>query len=552
MPLAGVQQTILGSVLGTSGGGAICRLNLETLAEYRKLSDSTRPAASSIGGIVKIVVAETLLIGTLSELKVDHDNQGALLAEIEYIGEGKAGSDGNLASFRRGVTVYPLPNDALLLATRNDIEQIFSPHDVPHIEIGTVHPTNDVRAAIFLDRLLGRHFAVVGASGTGKSTAVTLLLNRVIDAAPQGHIVILDPHGEYARAFGPKAKVWDVENLHIPYWLMSLEEHCEAFITSTGESRAVDSNIMAKCLARARSRNHYVEDVTRITADSPIAYRLADLTGAFNDEAGRLEKEAEPHHYTRLRLNIEQYFADRRFRFLFDESHQSISMPQFLGELLRIPVDGTPVSIIDLAGVPSEIAKVVVSILSRLILDYAVWSPAEKRVPVLLVCEEAHRYLPNVHSSSGISAERQLDRIAREGRKYGVSLGLVTQRPSELSETALSQCGTFITMRLNNLRDQAQVRAILSEGARTFVEVISALQNQECIISGEGVQVPMRVRLDTLAADLRPASDDPVYSDRWTSGEHGEAMLAETVRRWREQVSERSHGHRLTEAGGPR
>jgi hypothetical protein len=546
MSAAEVQQTILGSVLETSGGRAICRLDLATLAQNRNSTDPARLSASSVGGIVKIAVADALLVGTLTELKADRENQKMLLAEVEFIGEGSAGPDGDLASFRRGVTVYPLPDDTLMLATRADIEQIFSPRDVPHIDIGTVHPTTDVRAAVFLDNLLSRHFAVVGASGTGKSTTVTLLLNRIIAAAPQSHVVILDPHGEYPRAFGPRAKVWDVDNLKIPYWLMSLEEHCEAFIASTGESRAVDVNIMAKCLAKARARNLYNDDGLKITADSPIAYRLGDLTGALNEESGRLEKEAEAHHYTRLRLNIEQFFADRRYHFIFNESHQGMSMPQFLGELLRIPVDGAPVSIVDLAGVPSQIAKVVVSILSRLILDYAVWTRTEQRVPVLLVCEEAHRYLPHVHAQSGISAERQLDRIAREGRKYGVSLGLITQRPSELSETALSQCGTIIAMRLNNVRDQAQVQAILSEGSRNFVEIIPALQNRECIISGEGVPVPMRVRLDTLEADLRPASDDPVYSSRWRSGDHGEAMLTETVRRWREQGAERSPAHQLT------
>ena len=535
MSAAGIEQPILGTVLDTTGGRALCRLNLDTLARNREATDAARLAASSVGGIVKVAVADTLLVGTLTELKADRNNHGDLLAEIEYIGEGQRGADDNLSSFRRGVTIYPLPGDVLRLASRLDIEQIFAPQTVSHVEIGTVHPTDDVRASILLDRLLSRHFAVVGASGTGKSTAVTLLLNRIIASAPQSHVIILDPHGEYARAFGQRAKIWDVDSIQIPYWLMSIEEHCEAFITSTGESRAVDVNILAKCLAKARSRNHHVRDAGRITADSPIAYRLADLTGALQEEAGRLEKEADPHHYTRLRLNIEQFFADRRYRFIFDEKYRDTSLAEFLGELLRIPVAGAPVSIIDLAGVPSEIAKIVVSILSRLIFDYAVWTPHEQRVPVLLVCEEAHRYLPNVEAEGGASVEQQLDRIAREGRKYGVSLGLVTQRPSELSETALSQCGTIIAMRLSNVRDQAQVGAILSEGARSYIEIIPALQNQECIISGEGVPVPMRVRIDTLAADLTPASADPVYSDRWRNGEHSEQTLLETVRRWREQ-----------------
>ena len=181
---------------------------------------------------------------------------------------------------------------------------------------------------------------------------------------------------------------------------------------------------------------------------------------------------------------------------------------------------------------PTEIVNVVVATLARLILDYAIWAPRGTRVPVLLVCEEAHRYLPRVKSETTRSVERQLERIAREGRKYGVCLGLVTQRPSELSETALSQCGTIISMRLNNQNDQDHLTSALSEGARSFVGSVGSLKNRECIMSGEGVPIPMRVMIDTLEETKRPASEDPSFSKRWTFEPASEQLLAETIRRW--------------------
>jgi DNA helicase HerA-like ATPase len=208
-------------------------------------------------------------------------------------------------------------------------------------------------------------------------------------------------------------------------------------------------------------------------------------------------------------------------------------MTDFLKDILSIPADGKPISIVDLSGLPSEIVKVIVSLLSRLVLDFAILTTPASRSPILLICEEAQRYLPATQPKGESSAGRQLERIAREGRKYAVSLGLITQRPSELSETALSQCGTIITLRLNNIHDQAKIQAALPEGARSLVELVPALQNRECIICGEGARIPVRVRIDELDEKLRPASDDPVFSAGWNQCRQDGEAVVEVVRRWR-------------------
>ncbi len=522
----------IGRVAGTDGTKALCFVDIDRLADHRSAA-AAQTDNTSIGAFIRISVQGASVFCVLVELARDHDDESRTIAELEYVGEGIHDANGRLAGFRRGVTSFPQPGDPLYFATESELAIIFAPPDVPHIQIGTVYPTRNVRAPVLFDMLMGRHFAVVGSSGAGKSTTVTLMLDRIVSQAHHGHVVIFDPHGEYAHAFGDAAQVWDVSNLKLPYWALNLDEHCDAFIAAAGEDRTVDANIMAKVLLRARQRNIHTEAPGRITADTPVSYQLKDLTDALEEEAGRLEKLADAHRYTHLRLTIEQFFHDRRFNFIFNADHAGASLQELLGQLLRIPNNGKPISIIDLAGVPTEIVNVVVATLARLILDYAIWAPRADRAPVLLVCEEAHRYLPRKKSEATRSVEKQLERIAREGRKYGVCLGMVTQRPSELSETALSQCGTIMSLRLNNQSDQADLVAALTEGARSIAGTVGALRNRECIISGEGVPIPMRVLIDTLEADKRPASDDAVFSDKWAHDHADASLLEETVRRWR-------------------
>ena len=211
------------------------------------------------------------------------------------------------------------------------------------------------------------------------------------------------------------------------------------------------------------------------------------------------------------------------------------TMAGFLQRIFRLPGNGKPISIIDVSGVPSDITQVVVAVLARTVFDYAIWARNEAKRPILLVCEEAHRYVPNEQNAQGSSVGTILGRIAKEGRKYGVSLGLITQRPSDLAEGVLSQCGTIIAMRLNNERDQAFVKAAMPEGARGFLDTIPALRNRECIICGEGVSIPIRVSLDMLDEHRRPASSDPIFTDLWR--EHGgeEEIVGRVIQRWRSQ-----------------
>ena len=415
------------------------------------------------------------------------------------------------------------------------MQQIYSADDRPHVQIGTVYPTSDTRAALYVDSMLGKHFALLGSTGTGKSTSAALILHRICDLSPQGHIVMIDPHGEYGAAFQQNGAVYDVNNLALPYWLMNFEEHCEVFVTSEGSERTVDCDILAKCLLAARSKNRLAESIGRLTVDSPVPYMLSDLTNILQNEMGKLDKGTGSLPYMRLKTKIDEIRSDPRYSFMFSGMLVADSMQEFLAKIFRLPSGGKPISIIDVSSMPSDITSVVVSVLSRLVFDYALWARDEPQRPILLVCEEAHRYIPSSTSGSGQAVRRILERIAKEGRKYGVSLGLITQRPSDLAEGVLSQCGTIISMRLNNDRDQAFVKAAMPEGARGFLDSIPALRNREAIICGEGVAVPIRVALDNLEEARRPASGDPSFTELWRQSGGEAEILERTITRWRSQ-----------------
>lgn len=522
----------IGRVESITGSGAETRLDRRMLDLLADEPDAALAMAGEIGAMLKMMVAGRCVIATIHELGIVGVEVNA---RISFLGEGRVDAAGRISAFRRGVTRYPLPGTAVHPVSGGDMDAIFNAGDIPHIEIGTVHPTRSTRAALLIDAMLGKHFALLGSTGTGKSTATALILHRICQMAPAAHMVMIDPHGEYAAAFAQVGAAYDVSNLAMPYWLMNFEEHCEVILTTSGAERQMDADILAKCLLAARQKNRAAEAVARITVDSPIPYVLSDLTTIIQTEMGKLDKASNSAPFLRLKQKIDEIRSDPRYHFMFSGMLVGDSMKSFIQRIFRLPGDGRPISLIDVSGVPSEITSVVVSVLARCVFDYAIWARGRVQHPVLLVCEEAHRYVPSDRSTQNGPVRKILERIAKEGRKYGVSLGLITQRPSDLAEGVLSQCGTIISMRLNNERDQAFVRAAMPEGARGFLDSIPALRNREAIICGEGVPIPIRVAFDELEQDLRPASNDPVFSELWRRTGDEDAMVEHVIGRWRNQ-----------------
>jgi uncharacterized protein len=535
-PAAGPALHHIGYVMEIAGSGSQVTLDAQVLTELMAHSDPSIAMAGQVGSQIKIRVGSTWLMASIRTQKLHPQEHGAILAAVDFLGEGdEERLTGKIFNFRRGVTRYPVPGSEVYAVSSPDMKQVYAADSRAHVEIGTVFPTKDIRGALYVDAMLGKHFALLGSTGTGKSTSAALILHKICDIAPEGHIVMIDPHGEYSAAFKNNGALFDVNNLAMPYWMMNFAEHVEVFVTSNGDDKQIDSDILARCLLQARGKNRIAESIGKLTVDAPIPYLLSDLTNIIQTEMGKLDKATNSAPFMRLKGKIEELKADPRYNFMFSGMLVGDTMADFVGKIFRLPSGGKPISIIDVSGVPSDITSTVVAVLSRLVFDYAIWSRNEPQRPILLVCEEAHRYIPSDRVAKASAVRSILERIAKEGRKYGVSLGLITQRPSDLAEGVLSQCGTIISMRLNNDRDQAFVRAAMPEGARGFLDSIPALRNRECIICGEGVSIPIRVALDNLEEEKRPASEDPLFSQLWQETGGEAEILERVVRRWRAQ-----------------
>ena len=525
----------IGRVIEISGSSSQVRFDPAALSRQSGADDPSLASAGQVGSQIKVRVGSVWLVANVRTLKLDVDGR-SVVGTIDFLGEGdEERLTGKIYNFRRGVTRYPTPGAEVFPVSGPDMRQMYAANDRAHIEIGTVYPTKDIRGALYVDAMLGKHFALLGSTGTGKSTSAALILHRICDLAPQGHIVMIDPHGEYSAAFKTNGALFDVSNLAMPYWLMNFEEHCEVFITTSGSERQCDADILAKCLLAAKSKSRAAEGISKLTVDSPIPYLLSDLTSNIVADMGRLDKAGDNAPYMRLKTKIDEIKSDPRYSFMFSGMLVADTMAGFLARVFRLPGDGKPISIIDVSGVPSDITSVVVAVLARMVFDYAIWSRNEPQRPILLVCEEAHRYVPSERTAHASAVGKILGRIAKEGRKYGVSLGLITQRPSDLAEGVLSQCGTIIAMRLNNDRDQAYVRAAMPEGARGFLDTIPALRNRECIVCGEGVAIPVRISFDPLEDNKRPASSDPLFSELWRQAGGEDEIVARVIKRWRAQ-----------------
>ncbi|MEA3078834.1 MAG: hypothetical protein QOF05_242, partial [Sphingomonadales bacterium] len=232
---AGPAPKAIGTVFEIAGSGSQVRLDAAIVAALQEHKDPSVAMSGQVGSQVKTVVGKSWLIANVRTLKAGE--AGELVAHVDFLGEGTRDSAGKMSNFRRGVTRYPIPGAEVLAVTTEDMRAIFAASDEPHIEIGTVYPTDDIRGTLYVDPMLGKHFAVLGSTGTGKSTAVSLILHRISELSPEGHIVMIDPHGEYSAAFKGCGELFNVDNLQLPYWLMNFEEHCEVLLTTQDAER---------------------------------------------------------------------------------------------------------------------------------------------------------------------------------------------------------------------------------------------------------------------------------------------------------------------------
>ena len=457
----------------------------------------------SIGQMISIVTSKARVVAMVREINADKgewtDGEiNSIIIKADIVGEVLDIEDGR-PKFKRGISEYPWVGAIAHKIRTRDLESIFDIGERKGVEIGKLSQNEEISAYISVDDILKRHFAIVGTTGVGKSCAVGLVVNKAMAAEENLRVIMLDPHNEFEGAFGDKSQSLDQSNLEIPYWILNFDELED--VVFRGMIHIEESTILRELVLIAkRIRAQQSQDdallkgtynIGSINIDTPVPYRLTDVYKQIDDILGQLEPRFSRILLKNIKLRLEMLEANPRYKFMFGFNGNDDSLPRIISNIFRLPANGKPMTTVNLSGLPSEVINCVASVLARLAFDVA--QASRGAIKVLLVCEEAHRYVPADRANSFEPTRRAIARIAKEGRKYGCAIAVITQRPGELDSTILSQCSTVFAMRLANENDQAIIKSALADSSASVVSFLAALDNREAIAFGEGVQVPMRL-----------------------------------------------------------
>ena len=498
----------------------------------RKIGDKVY-LIGQIGTYVLIPMGKVYLLGIVSEFRKgdayenDKVTQRYLMTVI-LIGTLKKGK------FESGVSILPTVDMPVFLLEDKDLKVAFSTFQKFNFSIGQLSLFENERAYLDPNRFFGKHLAVLGSSGAGKSCTVSSILQKV-SSFPDTNIVILDIHNEYTKAFPEGSQHFDIAALELPYWLMNFDEMTEMFIDQRDENASTQiSALQDLVFASKKAKNQRLAE--SITIDSPVFFDINEVRARlqFLDtervSSGGASKEG-PYFgkFTRFLVRLNSKMNDPRYAFIF-KPKVCIDSESAKGLLTMIfGLDGkSKVTIMDLSGIPFDIVNTVVALIARIAFDFNFWNPNRRELPILLVFEEAHNYLSTTKDGS-TAARLTVERIAKEGRKYGVSCMIVSQRPSEISETILSQCNNFVILRLFNPVDQSYIKRLVPETFSGLETVISTLRQGEAIVLGDSTPMPMRVQIDL--PNPQPDSSDISFFDKWR--QKGAATEAgDVMERW--------------------
>jgi DNA helicase HerA-like ATPase len=521
-----------------------------------------------IGTFVKMPIGNICIYGIVSsvsntpnktddvQLKYDF---GSRFLTVQLVGE-KIGED----DFEKGIGTYPTINDEVHLVIEKDLFDIYGKKDAGSVEIGKHSSSENLAVYTDIHKLVLRHCAILGSTGSGKSNTTVSILKAILDDYDGSRVVLVDPHGEYASAF-PDAKVFKINDpanpLYIPFWLMNFDELAYFLVgAKPTDDQRPEYRLFRELITNLKRDNNVLLsgtiDKNFITSDSPIPFSSRKLWWEMNwwlnatfsssvkddqtkataqeTHAGDCEnldcakftpyptsnqppyksKHSEFYSYERKVLSR---LKDSRFDFLFNPgTFKGVAGTKDLNNLLNEWIGSeNKLTILDLSGVPFEVLDITVGLITRFIYDSMFWGRHEsytgKQRPLLLAYEEAHTYL-NKNDNNSYS-KLAVEQVFKEGRKFGLGALVISQRPSEISETILAQVGTFIALRLTNSGDQSIVKSSAPDNLNSLIDLLPSLRTGEAIIVGEAIKIPSRVRIKL--NNPRPTSDDPKLVEGW-------------------------------------
>lgn len=538
---------------------------------------------------------EDYIIGIIKNYKIknlDSDSSESedlgthFVIEVELIGS-YFKKDGKYL-FERGAQGIPLPpNNGIEIVNNDDFKNIYSCKldSTEQFKFSKLVQVSDVDVPVNGNKFFNKHFAIVGSTGSGKSHTVASLIQQAVKEKESGftglnnsHIVIFDIHGEYSEAF-PDANIITSENIKLPYWLLDSEELGDLFIESTESNSHNQISQFRFAVTENKKKENPTLPQEKIYYDSPLKFKIDEviqyIKNLNNEVIGKLDGEGYPKDssgdliqnrldryfdeeisfveqstaaakratsgpfkgdFERFILRLETIRNNPRLKFLFNDTYD-FELEDVLKEFIGYGDKNSNVTIIDLSGIPFEVLSITVSVISRVLFEYGYYykkllNPTEEtKTPLLLVYEEAHKYVPKSDLVRYRASRTAIERIAKEGRKYGVTLGIISQRPSEISETIFSQCNNFIAMRLTNPDDQNYVKRLLPDSLSELTSYLPSLQSGEALLIGEAIILPSLVTINF--PDNEPRSGDIKYLDIWKQKWEPDIDFEKVTQEWR-------------------
>lgn len=582
--------TLLGFVGAVSGAAISIRLS-PNVASGIAIIGGRSYRVGQVGSFVRVPQGYHDLYGIISDVGAsatpealqDTTNRGDRWMTVQLVGEVVE------TSFERGISQYPSINDEVHLVTEEDLAKIYGDDSAGQVSIGRLSAAESIPVRVDLDRLVSRHSAVLGSTGSGKSTTVSSLLRSISGATgeksfPNARILLLDIHGEYGKALSSAATVFRINplagerHLYVPYWAVDATELLSFLMGRLDDkaTTAILDKILTHKLSSAQQQTFSGVDLNSLTSASPLPFSLKQLwfelldpeirtwansakTERAIDEEGNAETLTAPKYkppsmgstapfinsagVLSIRRQLEQMrsrLLDHQFDFMLHpgkwepnlKGRVENDLPQLLQEWLG---HDKAITVLDLSGVPSSVLLRLIGGILNIIYEALFWSrelpEGGRQRPLLIVMEEAHRYLGR--ESDG-PARDMVQRIVKEGRKFGVGAMIVSQRPSEIDDTILSQCGTFFSLRLSNSADRSKVQAALPDSLSGLVDSLPVLRTGEAVVTGEAARLPIRCRISLPPDGQRPASEDPQVTKHWSAERKAEDYEKMTAS-WRSQ-----------------
>jgi uncharacterized protein len=597
-----VNDLCIGRVIEVQGTSVKIELDNQ-LTDLTRSYDGRVYSIGQISSILKIHFGRKILFVYVKMLRMNTEDDNSerktlrendsRIIEADLLGEGIWNKTNRTLNFTRGVELYPLPLQSVYLMTDSELESLYNGAEKdanenpssPLVEIGTYSGSNQkVRADI--NKLFGNHCAVLGSTGSGKSGTVSAIIHSVIESKgmEQGdlhpRIIMIDPHGEYGKAFKDRAIIFnaytestpeanEAKEICLPYWLLTGDEFRSLVIGKTEYEATSQNNIVYEALSYARmvhvgivkrieehealgGRGLDLEDgisedeLFNFDRDKPIPFKLDDFIFHIDKIQGRKPNKSEPLSQSGGRDKIDGILKKLRIlqsnpqlNFLMKElSDETPNLSRIIRQLVGEEELGKSLRIIDISGLPNEVAGILTALIARLTFQYKLWQTREEREkdPVLFVCEEAHRYVPRNGEAQYKEAQMAIRRIAKEGRKYGIGLMLISQRPSDVETTVLSQCNSWIILRLTNSNDQSYVSNFIPDNLSGLTKVLSSLTRREAIFVGEAASIPSRIKIRKLEKGQLPDSSDIDYLKGWSHPQFKDDNIRPITERWVKRV----------------